>query len=274
MEDAFRSRCILSAESNRGGIFMDVEHGLLHKPADLDARALTAQASEIDMENLISDFKPYFAHVATKYAIRSLDSHKDELFNVAQMAFYEAIQGFDRKRGHFFPFAKLVVRNNVVDYIRKNYRKNEHTVPLEDSYEVDGRSVSNLLSKVSIEQYEGTLRQKRLSEELQQFRLALATWKISMESLVKESPKHKTLAGTYKGVVQMIMNNAEILNTIRNKHYLPVKEISKISGLPQKKIERARTFILAAILIKIGDYDFLSDYVEGWGSFESNHNEP
>ena len=253
---------------------MNVENGLLHRPTDLDARALTAQISENDMENLISDFKPYFAHVAAKYAIRAFDSHKDELFNVAQLAFYEAIQGFNIKRGHFFPYAKLVVRNNILDYIRSNIKKNDYTVPLEDTYSIGGKTVSSLISKVSVEQFEGGERQKKLTEELNQLRLALATWKISMDSLVKESPKHKTLASTYKGIVQMIMDNEEILDTIRNKHYLPIKEISKISGLPQKKIERARTFILAAILIKIGDYDFLSDYVEGWGVFESNHNEP
>ena len=253
---------------------MDVENRLLHRPTDLDARALTAQISEQDMENLISDFKPYFTHIAAKYAIRAFDSHRDELFNVAQLAFYEAIQGFNKNRGHFFPYAKLVVRNNIVDYIRKNFKKVDCHVPLEDSYEVDGKPVSSLLSKVSMEHYAGVERQKKLAEELNEFRLALATWKISMDTLVKESPKHKSLAGSYKSVVQMIMGNKEILDTIQNKHYLPIKEISKISGLPQKKIERARTFILAAILVKIGDYDILSDYVEGWGSFESNHNEP
>ena len=248
---------------------MFAENEEILEPSDLDARAFSAKESEIEMELLISDFKPFFAHTAIKYAIRASHEHKDELFNVAQLGFYEAVKGFDRAKGHFFPFAKLVVRNRIIDHVRKIFRSKGDMVSLDDDSEGDGQA-SRLLRKVSLERYDSDMRQKKLAEELSQFRKDLASWKISMESLVNESPKHKALKTSYKGIVQIIMNTPEILETITKKHYLPVKEISKLSGLPQKKIGRARTFILAAILIKIGDYDFLSDYVEGWGSFESN----
>ena len=249
---------------------MNAENGAIPKPTDLNSRALTARESETEMENLLSDFNPFFAHTAVKYAIRASHEHKDELFNVAQMGFYEAVKKFDETKGHFFPFAKLVVRNSIVDHIRKVYRKKGDVVSLDDDCEADGRKMSKLVGKVSIERYDSDMRQKKIAEELNQFRQDLASWRISMESLVKESPKHLALKTSYKGIVQIIMNTPEILDTITKKHYLPVKEISKLSGLPQKKIERARTFILATILIKIGDYDFLSDYVEGWCGFESN----
>ena len=253
---------------------MYAENGVVLRPGDLDARALSAKESEIEMESLLSDFKPFFAHTAIKYAIRASHEHKDELFNIAQLGFYEAVKGFDKAKGHFFPFAKLVVRNKIIDHVRMAYTKKRDTVSLdEDNGEVEGAALSKLLGKVSIERYDSDMRQKKIAEELSQFRQDLASWNISMESLVKESPKHKALKTTYKGLVQIIMNTPGILDTIIKKHYLPIKEISKLSGLPQKKIERARTFILAAILIKIGDYDFLSDYVEGWGSFESSNNE-
>ena len=249
-----------------GRVFiMYAENGMVLRPNDLDLRALTAKESEIEMESLLSDFKPYFAHTAIKYAIRASHEHKDELFNIAQLGFYQAVKGFDRAKGHFFPFAKLVVRNSIIDHIRKKYKKTESTVSLDDDCETEGKPLSKLLGKVSLERYDSDMRQKKIVEELNQFRKELASWKISMESLVKESPKHDALKNSYKEIVQIIMNTPDILDTITKKHYLPIKEISKLSGLPQKKIERARTFILAAILIKIGDYDFLSDYVEGWG---------
>ena len=252
---------------------MYAETGVVSRPTDLDARALTAKDSEAEMELLLSDFRPFFAHTAIKYAMRANQEHKDELFEVAQLGFYKAVKGFDSAKGHFFPFARLVVRNCIVDYIRKSYKKIGDTVSFDDEREVEGRQLTALLGKVSVERYDSDMRQKKLVEELNQFRQDLASWKISMENLVKESPKHSAVKATYKGIVQVIMSTPEIMNTIINKHYLPIKEISKLSGLPQKKVERARTFILAAILIKIGDYDLLSDYVEGWGRFESDNNE-
>ena len=260
--------------NSHGGreFFMYAENGVILKPNDLDTRVLAAKESETEMEILLSDFRPFFAHTAIKYAIRASHEHKDELFNVAQLGFYEAVKRFDSTRGHFFPFAKLLVRNSIIDHVRKAYRKRD-TVSLDEECQDEGREMSSLLGKVSIERYDSDMRQKKIAEELSQFRRDLASWKISMESLVKESPKHLAQKTSYKGIVQIIMNTPGILDTIIKKHYLPVKEISKLSGLPQKKIERARTFILAAILIKIGDYDFLSDYVEGWGSVEGNNYE-
>ena len=246
---------------------MHAENGVVIKLTDLDNRALVAKNSEAEMENMLSDFKPYFSHTAIKYAMRANAEHKDELFSIAQMGFYEAIKGFDKAKGHFFPFAKTVVRNRIIDFIRKHMIKQSHIVSFEDDHDENGNSLSNLIGKISIEQYNSDQRQKKIAEELNQFRQELKTWKISMESLVKESPKHEAVKTSYKEVVQIIMSTPQVLETITKKHYLPIKEISKLSGLPQKKIERARTFILAAILIKIGNYEFLSDYVEGWGQY-------
>ena len=250
---------------------MYADDRMITKLSDVDARALAAKESDREMESMLADFRPFFAHTATKYAIRTNQDHKDELFNVAQIGFYNAINKFDIAKGHFFPFARLVVQNSIVDYIRSVFRKNTDTVSFEVELGADGKPLTRLLEKVSIERYDSEMRQKRLIEELSQFRSELAGWKISMEALVKESPKHAAVKTVYKGIVQMILETPHILDTILIKRYLPIKEISKISGLPQKKIERARTFILAAILIKIGDYVYLSDYVEGWGSNESNN---
>lgn len=243
------------------------DDGTRQQEGELDERVLKAKVSEEAMESLLTDYKPFFAHTASKYALRSAPEQNDELFSVAQMSFYEAVKSFDAGKGHFFPFAKQVVRNSMIDHVRKAYRKAENTVPLEQELDVDGKPMSSLLGKVSIERHGKEERQRLIAEELGHFRKELANWKISMETLVKESPKHASLRATYRDVVVAVLGSPSVMSTIFDKHYLPVKEISKLTGLPQKKIERARTFILAAILIKKGDYEFLSDYVEGWGGF-------
>jgi hypothetical protein len=82
-----------------------------------------------------------------------------------------------------------------------------------------------------------------------------------MEVLSKQSPKHKSLLQSYREAVAKIAEIPDILQTIHFKRYFPVKAISKITGLPLKNVERARTFILASLIIKIGDFDYLSGYV-------------
>jgi hypothetical protein len=83
-----------------------------------------------------------------------------------------------------------------------------------------------------------------------------------MDALVKQSPKHKRVVEEYKYLVEQISKNPDIVQTIKLKHYFPIKKISQISKLPQKKLEYARTFIIASLIIKLGDYDYLSEYVK------------
>ena len=37
-------------------------------------------------------------------------------------AFYEAVQGYERGRGAFLPYAAASIRNRLIDYIRKEGR--------------------------------------------------------------------------------------------------------------------------------------------------------
>jgi len=118
------------------------------------------------------------------------------------------------------------------------------------------------LTVISMRNYDEERRRTQLIEEIEQFKSEIATWGITMEALVKNSPKHKGLREAYKKVVALVMRSSDIMQTIRLKNYFPIKAISEISELPQKKLERARIYIILALIIKTGDYDLLGDYIE------------
>jgi len=236
---------------------------IIENAVDLDNRALLAKTVSDEMEKLIADFEPFLKTRAAKYAPRS-DVHKhNELFSTAMIAFYEAIKGYDKDKGHFFPFAGKVVRNKLIDHVRGIYRTIDNSVPLETEDETQNTPKSEALQKVSMRLFENDKRRAGLLDEIEQFKAELASWKITMESLAKQSPKHKKQSETYKTLVQQILKSPDIIQTIQLKRYFPISAVSKISGLPQKKLERARTFIIASLIIKMGDYDYLSDYVDG-----------
>jgi RNA polymerase sigma factor len=236
---------------------------VIDKSIDLNSRAIAAKASEYEMEKLISDFKPFLYSRASKYSQSGDRFRREELFSTAMLAFYEAIKAYDVDKGHFFPFASNVVRNNLIDHIRKIYRQEGKTVSLEvqDSDISPDRSAA--VEEVSIRQFHDNRRRDYIVDEIEQFKAELSEWGMTMESLAQQSPKHKKVAQTYKQVIAQILESPDILQTIQLKRYFPIKAISNITGLPQKKLERARTFILASLIIKMGDYDYLSDYVSG-----------
>ena len=228
----------------------------------LDSRAITAKQSPEEMERLIEDFKPFLNARVAKYSLRTDGNQREELFSVALVAFHEAIQKYDAAKGHFFPFANHVVCERIIDGIRSFYRQNDgKTVPIEQEDDEYPSSQSMALNKMAMRSFEAQSRQETLKYEIQQFKEELLTWGITMNSLGKHAPKHKGLLETYKQVVVQICQNPDILQTIQLKRYFPVKPIVELTGLPQKKLERGRIFIIATLIIKFGDYDYLSEYV-------------
>jgi len=237
---------------------------VLDKEVNLDERAMFAKESPSEMEQLISDFRPFLRSRANRFSSRHSELQDDDLYSVAMLAFYEAINSYDDAKGHFFPFANRVVYNRIVDSIRKVYRGDGTSISLDDDEEDDiTNSHSMIIEKTSIDAYNASIAQARLVEEIEQFQAELAEWGITMAVLVEQSPKHSELQKAYKRAVSEVLQDSDILQTIHIKRYFPVKAVAELTGFPQKKIERARRFILASIIIKSGDYDLLSEYVDG-----------
>jgi len=231
---------------------------ILERTDDLNSRAVAAKSCEGEMESLINDFRPFLHSRAARYSLKDDGTKREELFGAAMFAFYEAIQGYDIEKGHFFPFANNVVRYNLIDHVRKIYRSDERVAPLDD---YDEEQPSTAIYELSVRAHQETRRREHIAEEIEQFKSELSGWGITMESLAQQSPKHKKLSDTYKELIKQMLGSPDIIQTIQIKRYFPIKAISEISKLPPKKLERARTFILASLIIKMGDYDFLSEYV-------------
>jgi len=230
--------------------------------ASLDERATAAKQSKEEMEHLIQDFHPFLRAFAAKYSQQQNKDRREELFSTAVLAFYESIQSYTAEKGHFFPFAKHVISKRIVDHLRKIYKHTGKTIPLEGDEDERGVSAqSKAVENVSLRLYETQRRQELMAEEIEQFKSELNTWGITMDALSKQSPKHKALRDTYKKAVAIISHTTDIVQTIQLKHYFPIQAISKVTKITPKKLERARTFLLASFILQIGDYDLLSDYV-------------
>ena len=236
----------------------------IEQAAGIDRRAAAAKESEEAMERLIEDFRPFLQARAAKYSMSTDSDRRDELFSTAMIAFYESVQNYDITRGHFFQYAQRVVRARLIDYIRGIYRSEGNTVSLDqglDDENENQQSESPVVIELSMRSYDRNRGNEALVDEIEQFKAELNTWGITMEALSRNSPKHKKLRETYKEIVLKITNEPDIVQTIQLKRYFPVKTVAEITGLPQKNVERARTYILATLIIRLGEYDLLSGYI-------------
>lgn len=226
----------------------------------LDERALKAAADKTAHNDMIEEFRPFLHNCTARYASADRNKH-DELFSVAMLAFSEAITKFDSSKGNFFSFAANVVRRRLIDEVRRHYKSENNVYSLDDLGEDGEQSQSDIVSAASQRLYADQQSNLDLIAEIEQFKTELAQWKITMPLLVQQAPKHAALRVLCLRAVALAAKDPQIMQAFHLKHYLPVKKIAEISKIPPKKLERMRTFIIASLIIKTGDYEKLSGYV-------------
>jgi RNA polymerase sigma factor len=223
----------------------------------IDERATQAKSDNEAADLLISEFTPFLLSRAGKSSMGD-KNNAEELYSIALMAFYEAIKNYDYNKGHFFPFANEVVKRRLIDAVRKLYSNKHNVIPFDENSETEEPT---LFTNAAIKAHRASNYQEDLVNEIEQFKLELSEWGITLEALVKQSPKHKALRKKYKDAIEKLSNSSDIMRTLWVKRYFPAKKASEISGLSKKNLEYARIFIIASLIIKNGDYLYLSEYV-------------
>jgi RNA polymerase sigma factor len=235
------------------------ETGTAHVTGELDQHILDAIGSDERINKLIEDNKPYIQSRVSRYAPYSDHDSIEDLFSIGLMAFYEAVKTYSPTKGHFYPFADIVIRRRVIDALRKGSKDDAELTILDDDEEEIGASKPVLAA--SMELFRRETEQNALIMEIEQFKSELEGMGITMDALAKHSPKHATLKASYKEIIKKIRNDADVRNAILEKKYFPVKRISEITNISPKKLERSRIYILAAMIIVYGEYSLLAEYL-------------
>ena len=236
---------------------------VISQSGSLDDRAIRARDSKDETEGLIEEFKAFINARVARYSVHADAMRREEMESTAMLAFYEAIRKYDPEKGHFLPFANMIVCARLIDFNRRISNRTVPVISLDDTgdEEEGEQAQSAAVSELSIRIYESERRREKLVDEIEQFKAELDIWGLTLASLVEQSPKHNKLRDEYRAAIAKISQSPDIMQTIQIKRYFPQKAIGEITGLPQKKLERARNFILASLIIKTGDYEMLSDYV-------------
>lgn len=213
---------------------------------DLEGRAAVAAKDEKLKNELIGEYRNFILSSASKTLKRSITDSDDE-FMTAMIAFNEAIDRYDQSKGKFLSFAAMIIRNRLIDELRRNSKNTAATfseLENEDGTPFDIPSNDSHDIKWEIE---------ALSAELTEFG-------ISFFELADVSPKSRKTKRLCFDAVRYIINDDKLLKKVISKHILPVKEVSEGVPLNRKTLERHRKYIMAAVIIVTGDYPEISAY--------------
>ncbi len=222
---------------------------------NINERVSRIKGDKKEISLLIEEYKPFIMGVVSRKISKFVEYGVDEELSVALSAFYEAIESFDENKGAFLSFASTVIHRRLIDYLRKK-RCNEVSI------EECEQSNSAELTRKAFDSYSRSEYEENLRIELEMFKSELAAFNISMEKLVKASPKQRGTKKLYSTVVSYIADDSELSEQIFRKGYLPVAAVCEATGVNRKKVERGRDYIIACMIIKHGDYIYMKEYVD------------
>lgn len=228
----------------------------------LNERVINIKGNMEEINCLIREYKPFIASVVENHIGRYVQYGADDELSVALIAFHEAIEKYDIKKGNFLSFARMTVKYRLIDYYRKEQRVSGPIVLSEPVQFKDEDEWEDLYIDESVKEFTDKQNSQMRRLEIQEIKKELASWGLTFSDVAKSSPKQKGTRRTYLKAIEFILNTPEVLDIIKKKKYLPVEKIVTALKIPRKRIERGRNYIIAAVLILSGDYQYLNEYIE------------
>ena len=230
-----------------------------------DHIAIEAKSSEERMNQFVAESKGFILRCASRTCRRFI-TESDEEYEVAMVAFWEAIRHYDENSGNFASFASLVIRRRLMDSF-DNQTRHRPEIPVGHSMTWDEAADENQAGGVMAEVQQAIVRETRddaavIREEIEALGSVLRGYGFSFFDLAEASPKADKTKKCCARAVNWMLAVVERILQMRRSHSLPVNAISRALDIARKILERHRRYIIAAIEILDGDYPQLAEYLD------------
>lgn len=224
---------------------------------------LIKQGDQKLLNDLIDSYKPFIAKTVSSVCKRYIHETDDE-FSIGLIAFNDAIHKYSSERGRsLLSFAEVLIKRRVIDYIRKQTRNPHISLQFNHTSQEDESSGISIVNELSCEDYQNKMENEQRKEEIIQFQELLKTFELSLDDLVKCTPKHADARINAILIAKTLVEHDELQKLLRETKRLPIKQLEQMVSVSRKTIERNRKYIIAIALIFMGDSIYLKDYLKG-----------
>lgn len=228
----------------------------------VEETVLCLQTGEGDKNAFIAQYQPFVRKIVSSVCKRYI-TEQDDAYSIGLFAFHQAIEKYSNRKGKsFLAFAGLLIKRDVIDYIRKEMRQN--LVFLKEDQQEE-----NLIDmQVSLSEYLKELENENRKQEIFHFQKVLEEFRISFTDLVNVSPKHCDTREHLIEIAQIVVQDEQMLQELFQKKRLPLKQLENRVSVSRKTLERHRKYIIAMCIISSGDYTYIKEYIKGWVNSE------
>lgn len=216
-----------------------------------------------DMEaadRLISSYLPFIKSETAKYLKRPLIEENDDELSIAMIAFHEAIRGYAKGRGAFLPFASVLIKNRLTDYMRRE-RKHRGHLSLDMPLEEGGDTLGMRLPGQEDEQ-EACVRRDATKSEIEELAGQLARFGVSFTDVAENCPRQKRTVCACRKIMEYAGGNPELLEEFLRTGRIPVTRLSRECHVERKTLERHRKYLVALFLICTNGYEIIRGHLK------------
>ena len=236
----------------------------------INEKVMHAKNNDDLFTELVNDEKKFI--LASAYQVTgTYVNESDDVYEIALLAFYEAVNTFDETKGQFYSFAQLVIRRRLIDYLKsENKFKEAVSVSFEalsgdvDEYSDEKQIAHSIKRKefqIANEVETENKRREDIKDEIERMQLVLKTYGFSFYDLTSNSPKAEKTKLACGRIVVSLLEDEELFNYMSINKTLPIKQLCEKTDIPRKIVERHRKYIIAASEIMKGDYPQLKEYM-------------
>lgn len=230
---------------------------------NLDEQAIVAKNDETALNQFVADNKDFILRCASKTCRRFITERDDE-YEVAMVAFWEAVRQYKGAEGSFSSFAAMVIRRRLMDSFDRKSRYNReiavgHSMTWDDKEDQPGSVIAEVQQTIVRNARDDT---NDVKEEIEALGDVLKEYGFSFFDLAEASPKAGKTKQCCARAVNWMLAVAERILQMRKTHSLPVAAISLALSIARKILERHRRYIIAATEILDGDYPHLAEYMD------------
>ncbi len=209
--------------------------------------ALQSKNNPYVRNSFIHENREFILQFSSFVCKRQLDWTNDDELSVAIIAFNEAIDSYNISLGKdFINYAKIVIKNRLIDYFRKESK--HRYVPIDVDVDEEVYRVS-LEEKESIERYQIEVEKDKMAFEVMNFGKILSEYGITLEDLAANSPVHKKTRLQMMNLAFKISQHPEMVEKIKRTKQLPIKDICSILKSKKRQVGRWRKYIIALVIV-------------------------
>lgn len=222
------------------------------------------QGDEKEKNRLIQEYVPFITKTLSNQLNKYIEIENDDVFSIGLMAFNEAIDKYDEKRGSFLTFATTVIKSRVIDEMRREGKLNNQRDSTELFQEEDEGYKENI---AVVEGFENTI---ELKLDMMTLVEKMKTFGVSLDDLIKESPKHKDTRNNAVKIAKYIYKHDNLKEKLMRTKNLPTRELIEELEISKKVVQKSRKFIITIVLILESDLDTLNHYIANVEGGESD----